>query len=64
MYDSMHTLVPNQISIYHGTFLQKVNVWSQKMLVHRSMVLKRGMRTVYGSNLQPFSYSNPFCNTI
>jgi len=27
MYNSMHTLVPNQTSIYYGTILQ-VNVWS------------------------------------
>jgi len=33
MYNSMHTLVPNQTSIYHGTILQKVNVWSQKKFI-------------------------------
>jgi len=33
MYNSMHTLVPNQTSIYHDTILQKVNVWSQKILI-------------------------------
>jgi len=26
----MHTLFPNQTSIYHGTILQKVSVWSHK----------------------------------
>jgi len=33
MYDSMHTLVPNQTPIYHCTILQKVNVWSQKNFI-------------------------------
>jgi len=42
----MHTLVPNQTSIYHGTILQKVNVWSQKNWLHRSVVLKWGMCTL------------------
>jgi len=42
----MHTLVPNQTSIHHGTILQKINAWSQKILLHRSVVLKWGMRTL------------------
>jgi len=46
MYNSMRTLVPTQTTIYHGTILQKVKVWSQKILLHRSVVLKWGMRTV------------------
>ena len=33
MYYSMHTLVPNQTSIYDGTILQKVHVWSQKICI-------------------------------
>jgi len=33
MYENMHILVPNQTSIYHGTILQKVNVWSQKIVI-------------------------------
>jgi len=28
LYNSMHTLVSNKTSIYHGTILQMVNVWS------------------------------------
>jgi len=42
----MHTLVPKQIFIYNGTILQKVNVWSQKFLLHRSVIPKWGMRTL------------------
>ena len=38
MYDSMHTLVPNQTSIYYGTILQKVKVWSQKIVIAKISV--------------------------
>jgi len=48
MYNIMHTLVPNQTSIYRGTILRKVNVWSQKILLHGSLVLKWGMCTLLG----------------
>jgi len=60
----MHALVPNQTSIYHGTILQKVNVSSQKFLLHRLVVLKWGMRTLEGSSFQPFSYSDHFATQL
>jgi len=36
MYNIMHTLVPNQTTIYHGTILQKVNIWLQKIFIART----------------------------